>query len=57
MNEVFNVQENENYKLRSGIHLPSRNVHTAHFGIDTISSSRSNLWKLISDKVSSQSQE
>ena len=47
MNEVFNVQENENYKLRSGI----------HFGIDTISSSRHNLWKLISDKVSSQSQE
>ena len=57
MNEVFNVQGNENYKLRSSIHLPSRSMHTAHFGIDTISSSRPNLWKLISDKVSSQSQE
>ena len=57
MNEVFNVQENKNYKLRSGIHLPSRSMHTAHFGIDTISSSRPNLRKLMSGKVSSQSQE
>ena len=57
MNEAFNVQENKNYKLRSGIHLPSRSMHTAHFGIDTISSSRPNLRKLMSGKVSSQSQE
>ena len=57
MNEVFNLKKNENYNLRSGIHLPSRNMYTAHFGTDTISSSRPNLWKLISDKISSQSQE
>ena len=57
MNEVFNLKKSENYNLRSGIHLPSRNMHTAHFGTDTISSSRPNLWKLISDKISSQSQE
>ena len=57
MNEVFNLKKNENYNLRSGIHSPSRNMHTAHFGTDTISSSRPNLWKLISDKISSQSQE
>ena len=38
MNEVFNFQENESYNLRGGIHLGSRNMHTVHFGADTISS-------------------
>ena len=39
MLEVFNFQENECYNLRKGIHLANRNMHTAHFGTDTISSS------------------
>ena len=51
MNDVFNFQENENYSLRSGIHLASRDTHTAHFGTDTISSSGLKLWKLIPDKI------
>ena len=38
MNEVFDFQENESHNLGSGIHLASRNMHTAHFGTDTISS-------------------
>ena len=37
MNEVFDFQENESHNLGSGIHLASRNMHTAHFGTDTIS--------------------
>ena len=51
MSEVFNFQENESYNLRSGIHLASRNTHTAHFGTDTISSLGPKLWKLIPDKI------
>ena len=51
MLEVFNFQENECYNLRKGIHLASRNMHTAHFSTDTISSSGPNLWKLISDQI------
>ena len=51
MNQVFNFQENERYNLRSGIHLASRNMHTAHFGTDTISSLGPKLWKLIPDKI------
>ena len=51
INEVFNFQENEGYNLRSGIHLPSRNMHTAHFRTDTISSLGPKLWKLITDKI------
>ena len=39
MNEVFNFQENKSYNLGSGIYLASRNMHTAHFGTDTIPSS------------------
>ena len=50
-NEVFNFQENESYNLRSGIHLTSRNMHIAHFGVNTISSLGSKLWKLVPDKI------
>ena len=51
MNEVLNFQENESYNLRSGIYLASRNMHTAYFGTDTISSLGPKLWKLIPDKI------
>ena len=51
INEVFNFPENERYNLRSGIHLASRNMHTAHSGTDTISSLRPKLRKLIPDKI------
>ena len=30
MKEVFNFEENERYNLRSGIHLASKNMHTAY---------------------------
>ena len=36
MKEVFILQENENYNLRSGRHLTNRNIHVAHFENDTI---------------------
>ena len=39
MKEVFIFQENENYNLRNGTHLMNRNIHTAHFGTDTITNS------------------
>ena len=41
--EVFNFQENRSYNLRNGIHLASRNMHTACPGL--------NLRKLRSDKI------
>ena len=51
MNEIFNFQETKSYNLRSGIYLASRNIHTAHFGNDTIFSLGPKLWKLIPDKI------
>ena len=51
MNEDFTFQENESYNLTSGINLPSRYMHTIHFGTDTIPSLGPKLWKLIPDKI------
>ena len=51
MNQAFNFQENESCNLRSGILLASRNMHTAHFGTDAISSLGPKLWKIIPDKI------
>ena len=36
MKEVFVFQENGNYDLRSGTYLANVNMHTAHFGTDTV---------------------
>ena len=51
MNEVFSFHENERYNFRSGMHLASRNMHTAHFDNDTISSLGPKLWNLIPGKI------
>ena len=51
MKEVFVFQENENYNLRSSVHLANRNIHILHFGIDTIINLGPKLWKLVLDKI------
>ena len=51
MNKAFHFQENERYDLLSGIYLVDRNIYTAHFGTDTISSLGPELWKLIPDEI------
>ena len=43
MRNSFNFQENKSYNLRRGKHLASRNMHTAHFGTDTMTISSSGL--------------
>ena len=51
MREVFIFQENENCNLRSGTDLVNRNIHTAHFGTDTIINLGPKIWKLVPDKI------
>ena len=51
MKEVFIFQENENYNLRSGTHLMNRNIHTVHFGTDTITNLGPKIWKLVPDEI------
>ena len=55
MNAVFTIYENEICELSSGIHLTKRNIHTTHFGTDIISSLRSKIKKLVSDKIKNNS--
>ena len=51
MKEIFIFQENENYNLRSGTHLMNRNIHTAHFGTDTITNLGPKIWKIVPDEI------
>ena len=51
MKEIFIFQENENYSFRSGTHLTNRNIHTTHFGNDTITNLEPNIWKLVPDEI------
>ena len=51
MKEVFVFQENENYDLRSGTHLPNSNMHTAHFESDTVTNLLLKLRKLLPDEI------
>ena len=51
MKAVFVFQENENCDLSSGTHLANRNMHTAHFGTDTITNLGPKLWKLVPDEI------
>ena len=51
MKEVFIFQENESYNLRSGTHLMNRNIHTTHFGTDTITNLEPKIWKLVPDEI------
>ena len=38
-------------KIRSSTHLMNRNIHAAHFGTDTITNLRPNIWKLVPDEI------
>ena len=51
MKVVFVFQENENYNLRSCTYLLNRNVHTVHFGTDTITNLGPKLCKFIPDEI------
>ena len=51
MKEVLIFQENENYNLRSGTHLMNINIHTSHFGNDTITNLEPKIWKLVPDEI------
>ena len=51
MNEVFQFFENPAYELRSGVHLPSRNLRTVFFGTESIINLGSKLWNMIPENI------
>ena len=51
MREIFHFQENENYNLRSGTHLASRNNRTTLFRKETVSNVGAKLWPLLPEEL------
>ena len=51
MRDIFHFQENENYNLRSGTHLASRNMRTTLFGKEMVSDSGAKIWPLLPEEL------
>ena len=48
--DIFHFQKNEDYNLRSGTHLASRNMKTTLFGKETVSNLGAKIWTLLPEE-------
>ena len=48
---IFHFQGNQNYNLRSDIHLASRNIITTLFVKETLSNLGAKIWLLLPEKL------
>ena len=55
MRYIFHFQENENYNLKSGAHLASRNMRTILFGKETVSNLGAKIWSLLPEELKNSS--
>ena len=53
--DIFHFQENENYNLRSGTHLASRNMRTTLFGKETVSNLGTKICPLLPEELKNSS--
>ena len=51
MNELFRFNSNSDYDLRSGDTLIRRNVHSVHYGMETISTLGPKIWNLLPSDI------
>ena len=51
MKEIFIFHENPTCNLRSGNYLTRRNIHTTHYGIETISNLGAKIWDLLPEEI------
>ena len=51
MREISHFQENENYNLRSGTHLASRNIRRTLLGKETVSNLGAKIWPLLPEEL------
>ena len=51
MRDIFHFQKTENYNLRSGTHLPSRNMRTTLFRKETVSNIGAKIWLLLLEEL------
>ena len=47
LNEIFTFVENNNYNLRSGMHLSTANVHSTKYGTEPIGYLGAKIWDLV----------
>ena len=55
MRDIFHFKENENYNLKSGTHLASRNMRKILFGKETLSNLGAKIWMLLSEELKNSS--
>ena len=51
MRDIYHFQENENYSLRSGSRLSSRNMRTKLFGKEMVSNLGAKIWLLLPEEL------
>ena len=51
MRDIFLFQENENYNLRTGTHLTSRNIRTTLFVKEMVSNLGAKIWLLLPEEL------
>ena len=51
MNDIFQLDKNSSYKLRSGNHLQRTNIQTVHFGSESIKKLGTRIWDLIPTEI------
>ena len=51
MNEIFDFSKNYAYELKCGNCLSSSNIHSTHFGIESIANIVANMWNKIPNEI------
>ena len=51
MNEMFNFSKNSAYELGCGNCLSGSNIHTTHFGIESIANFAAKIWNKILNEI------
>ena len=51
MTEIFDISKNSAYELRCGNCLSRSNIHSTHFGIESIANIAAKIWNKILNEI------
>ena len=51
MNEIFDFSKNSAYQVRCGNCLSRSNIHSTHFGIDSIANIAAEIWNKLPNEI------
>ena len=51
MTEIFDISKNSTYELRCGNCLSRSNIHSTHFGIESIANIAAKIWNKILNEI------